>query len=51
MKEFFHNLDPKMIYSRFFHPKKTLTEGELKTITEADFFSCGRLGRYHWARG
>lgn len=35
----FKNLDPESIYTRFFYHKKTLTEGELKAITELDFES------------
>lgn len=35
--EMFRNLEPESIYTRFFHAKKILTEGDLKMITEVDF--------------
>ncbi len=35
--EMFRKLDPESIYTRFFHAKKRLTDGELKMITEVDF--------------
>lgn len=33
----FRNLEPESIYSRFFYQKKTLTDAELKALTEVDF--------------
>lgn len=33
----FHNLEPESIYTRFFYPKKGLSEDELKAFTEIDF--------------
>lgn len=35
--EMFRKLDPESIYTRFFHAKKLLTDGDLKMITEVDF--------------
>jgi RimJ/RimL family protein N-acetyltransferase len=35
--EMFRNLEAESIYTRFFHRKKTLTDAELKTVTEVDF--------------
>ena len=35
--EAFRNLEPESIYTRFFHAKKTLTDQDLKKITEVDF--------------
>ncbi len=35
--EMFRNLEPESIYTRFFHAKKVLTDGDLKMITEVDF--------------
>ena len=35
--EVFRNLDRESIYRRFFSPKKELTEGELKQLTDVDF--------------
>ena len=35
--EMFRNLEPESIYTRFFHAKKLLTDGDLKMITEVDF--------------
>ena len=35
--EMFHNLEPESIYTRFFRVKKTLTDDELRKITEVDF--------------
>ncbi len=35
--EAFRNLEPESIYTRFFHAKKSLTDEELKKITEVDF--------------
>lgn len=35
--EAFRNLQPESIYSRFFYQKKTLTDEELKSLTEVDF--------------
>jgi RimJ/RimL family protein N-acetyltransferase len=33
----FRNLETESIYTRFFHHKKTLTDGDLKAATEVDF--------------
>ena len=35
--EMFRNLESESIYTRFFHAKKLLTNGDLKMITEVDF--------------
>ena len=35
--EMFRNLEPESIYTRFFHAKKVLTDGDLAMITEVDF--------------
>jgi RimJ/RimL family protein N-acetyltransferase len=35
--DMFHNLEPESIYTRFFRVKKTLTDDELRKITEVDF--------------
>ena len=35
--EAFNNLEPESIYTRFFTAKKTLTEDELRKLTEVDF--------------
>jgi RimJ/RimL family protein N-acetyltransferase len=35
--EAFKELDRDSVYRRFFSPKKELTDGELKTLTEVDF--------------
>jgi RimJ/RimL family protein N-acetyltransferase len=35
--DMFQNLDPESIYTRFFRIKKTLTEDELRKLTEVDF--------------
>ena len=35
--EVFRNLDRESIYRRFFSPKKTLTDAELKQLTDVDF--------------
>ena len=35
--EMFRNLEPESVYTRFFHAKKILTDGDLKMITEVDF--------------
>ncbi len=37
ISEAFRNLEPESIYTRFFTPKKTLTDQELKAATEVDF--------------
>jgi GNAT superfamily N-acetyltransferase len=33
----FRKLEPESIYTRFFHAKKLLTDGDLKMITDVDF--------------
>ena len=33
----FRNLEPESIYTRFFYPKKSLSDAELKAATEVDF--------------
>jgi RimJ/RimL family protein N-acetyltransferase len=37
LSEAFGNLEPESIYTRFFHHKKTLSDGELRAATEVDF--------------
>jgi len=37
MSDAFRHLDSESVYKRFFGPKKTLTEEELKMATEVDF--------------
>jgi RimJ/RimL family protein N-acetyltransferase len=37
LAEAFRNLEPESIYTRFFHQKKVLTNGDLKNATEVDF--------------
>ena len=33
----FKNLEAESVYTRFFRHKSTLTDGELKAVTEVDF--------------
>ena len=35
--EIFNNLDPETIYTRFFHRKASLSDTDLKMLTEVDF--------------
>jgi hypothetical protein len=37
ISEAFRNLEPESVYARFFYHKKTLTDAELKAVTEVDF--------------
>lgn len=37
LSEAFRNLEAESIYTRFFHHKKGLTDGEIKAATEVDF--------------